>query len=89
MNEDRSQLYFLKLDVFQLSIDATELPETPLIEANGRDLSGLGVNPANGNIYIGDSGNFVQQGTVTIHDSTGKELSSFKAGVGVNGFYFN
>ena len=89
MNEDRSQLYFLKLDIFQLSIDAMKLPETPLIEANGRDLSGLGINPANGNIYIGDSGNFVQQGTVTIHDSIGKELSSFKAGVGVNGFYFN
>jgi len=89
LNADRSQLYFLKLDIFQLSVDATELPTTPLIEAKGRDLYGLGINPANGNIYVGDSGNFNQQGTVTVHDSTGKELSSFKAGIGVNGFYFN
>ena len=89
MNADRSQLYFLKLDVFHLPIDATTLPTIPFIEADGRDIYGIGVNPANGNIYIGDSGNFNQQGRVTIHDTAGKELSSFKAGVGVNGFYFN
>ena len=88
INGTRDQLYFLKLDVFNIPIDATSLPTTPLIQANGRDLYGLGVNPETNNIFVGDSGNFVQRGTVTIHDATGRELSSFKAGVGVNGFYF-
>ncbi len=89
MNGEKDKLYFLKLDVFELSIDATALPTTPIIPANDREIYGIGVNPSNGNIYIGESGNFVQRGTVTIHDSNGNELSSFRAGVGVNGFYFN
>ena len=88
MNGSKDQLYFLKLDVFTMSIDDTVLPNAPLIKANG-EIYGIGVNPDNGNIYVGESGNFVQKGTVTIHDSAGDELSSFKAGVGVNGFYFN
>lgn len=88
INGAKDELYFLKLDVFNLPIDATSLPTTPIIKANGRDLYGLGVNPETNEIFVGDSGNFVQRGTVTIHDSTGQELSSFKAGVGVNGFYF-
>ncbi len=89
LNDNRDQLYFLKLDIFSLSIDATTLPTSPIIEANGRDLYGLGVHPNTDQIFVGDSGNFVQQGTVTIHDETGAELSTFKGGVGVNGFYFN
>ena len=89
LNGDKSQLYFLKSAIFKMSIEATELPTTPLIEANGRDIYGLGVHPTTGNVYIGESGNFVQRGTVTIYTNTGTELSAFKAGVGVNGFYFN
>jgi len=88
INGAKDQLYFLKLDVFNLAIDAIALPETPLIDANGRDLYGLGVNPETSDIFVGDSGNFVQRGTVTVHNSAGQELTSFKAGVGVNGFYF-
>ena len=88
MNAAKDRLYFLKLDIFTLSIDDTSLPTEPLIEAAGRDIYGLGVNPLGGNIYIGESGNFVQKGTVTIYDPTGQELHNFKAGVGVNGFYF-
>ncbi len=89
LNGDKSQLYFLKSAIFKMSVAATELPTTPFIEANGRDIYGLGVNPNTGNVYVGESGNFVQKGTVTIYTNTGTELSSFKAGVGVNGFYFN
>lgn len=89
INGTKDQLYFLKLDVYNLAITDTSLPTNPLIQANGRDLYGLGVHPTSGNIFVGDSGNFVQRGTVTIHDKTGQELTSFKAGVGVNGFYFN
>ena len=89
LNGNRDQLYFLKLDIFSLSINDTVLPTNPIIEANGRDLYGLGVHPTTDQIFVGDSGNFVQQGTVTIHNEAGAELSTFKAGVGVNGFYFN
>ncbi len=89
MNAQKDQLYFLKLDIYNLPITATNLPTTPIIEAKGRDFYALGIHPNSGQIYVGDSGNFSQKGTVTIHDETGKELSSFKAGVGVNGFYFN
>ncbi|MFK7983503.1 MAG: YncE family protein, partial [Saprospiraceae bacterium] len=89
MNSAKNKLYFLKVDVFELSINATVLPDTPIIPANGRDIYGLGVNPTNDNIYIGESGNYQQRGTVTIYDSTGNELNSFKAGVAISGFYFN
>jgi len=89
MNGNRDQIYYLKLDIYSLPIDAIALPSAPLIEANGRDLYGLGVDPISNQIFVGDSGNFSQKGTVTIHDEMGNELSSFKAGVGVNGFYFN
>jgi len=89
MNGNRDQLYFLKLDIYTLPIDANALPSSPFIRANGRDFYGLGVDPISNQIFVGDSGNFSQKSNVFIHDETGTELSSFKAGVGVNGFYFN
>ncbi len=88
MSVDKDRLYFLKLDVFTLSINDSNLPTEPLIKAEGRDIYGLGINPLGGNIYLGESGNFVQRGTVTNYDPTGQALHNFKAGVGVNGFYF-
>lgn len=89
LNGNKDQLYFLKLAIYTMPIDAKALPSSPLIQAEGRDIYGLGVHPTTNQIFVGDSGNFVQKGTVTIHDETGLELSSFKAGVGINGFYFN
>lgn len=89
VNGAKDKLYFLKVDVFELGIEDNSFPVSPIIPANGRDIYGIGINPTNGNIYVGESGNFVQKGTVTIYTDQGVELSSFQAGVGVNGFYFN
>lgn len=88
-NANKDQLYFLRKDVYKLSITDTNGPTIPFIEAEGRDLYGLGIHPTTNEVYLGDSGNFTQRGTVTIHNQEGIELSSFKAGVGINGFYFN
>ena len=89
LNGARDQIYFLKIHVFSLDIEANEFPQTPLIDAGGRDLYGLGIHPETGQIFVGDSGNFVQRGAVSIHQPDGAEIRSFIAGVGVNGFYFS
>ncbi len=88
INAAKDQLYFLKKDIFTLSITATHLPNVPLIEANGRDLYALDIHPETAEIYVGDSGTFSQRGTVYIYNKNGQELKQFKAGVGINGFYF-
>ena len=88
MNGDKDQVYYLKTDVYTLSIDDQQLPVEPIIHADGRDLYGLGIDPLTQHIYVGDSGNFQQKGKVSVHYQDGTEINRFTAGVGINGFYF-
>ncbi|AKD03114.1 DUF5074 domain-containing protein [Pontibacter korlensis] len=86
-NGSKDKLYFIyNGGVHQQDISATTLNETPLID---RSFYGLGVDPDNGNIYGGDENNWSGDGTVYVYNSNGTQITTFKVGVGPNGFVFN
>lgn len=79
-------LYWLENGVQRMSVNATSAPEFPLIASTGYGLYSLTVNPSNGDIYVGDAVDFMQNGTVTRYDANGNELDSFTTGIIPAGF---
>ena len=76
--------------IFQFGIYDTSLPQTPLIPAvQNQYFWALGVDPATGNLYVGDPKGFTQQGDVGIYSPAGNLLGSFKVGLGPGHFYFD
>jgi hypothetical protein len=73
-------LYYIYKDIYQMSISAHELPTEPLIPANGKQFYGLGVDPENGDIYVGDAIDHVQNGVVYQYKSDGTLLKEIPAG---------
>ncbi|WP_266203970.1 DUF5074 domain-containing protein [Pontibacter kalidii] len=67
-------------------INASSLSSTVIID---RSFHGMGVDPETGNIYGGDHNNWSGDGTVYVYSPDGTQVSSFKAGIGPNGFMFN
>ncbi len=74
-------------NLYSVDITASQLTATSMID-DGFALYGIGVNPDNGEIYIGDSNAFQSTGTAFRYSSDGTELGSFATGVGPNGFIF-
>lgn len=88
INGTKDTLYYLKKDIFRMSIDDNTLPETPFITATSQNLYSLGIAPGNGQIITSDAKDFVQKGTVLIYESDGSLKDSFSAGVIPSGFVF-
>ncbi len=86
-NADGTQIYFLKGDVYRVSIEDTTFPSEPVVATGGRSLYGLGVRPGNGDIYIGVE-DFITESKILIFDDSGIMLREMDSQVGVNNFYF-
>jgi hypothetical protein len=81
INNQKDTLYFLNNGVFQMPVSATAIPTAPLISSNQHLFYGLGINPVNGNIFVSDAKDYVQNGTVYQYDQTTASLvGTFPAG---------
>lgn len=100
MNPERDAIYYLGVDyngngnayngLFKIGIDAEYAPTEPILRA--QDLQyfwGLGVDPATGNIYLGDPKGWIQSGTVTELGPEGTLIKTFTVGLGPSYFYFD
>lgn len=83
-----SRLYYTKIGLYTMPINAGALPSEPLITADGRDLYGLGIEPGTGNIWLGDAGDYKSRQMIYRYDGDGNLLDSKLAGVAPSGFYF-
>jgi hypothetical protein len=73
-------LYFLKDGIFQMPVTSSAIPATPFIPSNGHLFYGLGIDPANGNIFVTDAVDFTQNGWVYRYNQlTGALLNSYSA----------
>ena len=77
------------LDIYKMSVDATELPETPFITSDGKLFYNLKVNPANGDIYVTDAKNYVQNGDLVRYSSDGTLIATFELGIIPSYMLFN
>ncbi len=87
-------LYFMNggmsaLNVYKMSVDDAQLPETPFITADGRLFYGMRVNPDNGEIYITDAKNYVQNGDLLRYSAAGTLISTHELGLIPSFMLFN
>lgn len=81
-------LYYLNDGVWAVSVDADELPESPIIESRGTIYYGLAVDARSGEIYVADAVDYVQAGTVYRYSREGRLTDSFRTGVIPSAFCF-
>jgi hypothetical protein len=84
-----SMLYFTLGDIFNMNIDATVLPNTPLINKESKNIYALGVDPKTDEVYISDALDYVQSSRIYHYDKTGTLVHSFMAGYIAGQFVFN
>ncbi|MCX6352175.1 MAG: hypothetical protein NTX03_09970 [Bacteroidetes bacterium] len=89
INKAGYELYFLsKGGIYKRSISYSGAVVGPFISKNSFSLYGLGIDPSNGDYYLGDAIDFTQAGYVFHYNNNGVAIDSFKAGVNPSGFYF-
>lgn len=77
------------LNVYKMSVDATEIPDTPFITSNSKVFYGMKVNPQNGDIYLTDAKNYVQNGDLLRYSADGTLLGTFELGIIPSYMLFN
>ena len=97
-NPTRDTLYFIQVKydgsaaengIYRMDINDTSLPSTPFIA--GKEYQyfwALGIDPANGDIYVGDPKGFVQKGAVSVYKPDGTIVNNFDVGIGPGQFFF-
>lgn len=79
-------LYWLENGVQRMGTDATSAPSEPFIASTSYSLYALGINPVNGDIYVGDAIDYMQAGTVTRYNASGDKIDTFTTGISPAGF---
>lgn len=81
INEYKDTLYFLNNGVYQMPVSSTTIPSSPFIPADQHLFYGLDIQPLNGNIFVSDAKDYVQNGSVyQYNQQTGSLLRTFPAG---------
>lgn len=81
INAHKDTLYFLNNGVYQMPVSSTTIPSSPFIPADQHLFYGLDIQPSNGNIFVSDAKDYVQNGTVYQYNQlTGSLLRTFPAG---------
>lgn len=94
MNSTKDVVYLINNDIYRMGITDSHVPVRPFItapkDANGRrhKLYGIGVNPRNGDIYVGDAVDYGQSGVVYRYDAQGALIDQFRVGINPNHFAF-
>jgi len=82
-------LYYLNQGIYQFAIDATVLPNDPLIEENEHLFYSLAIDPETSIIYATDAIDYQQRGLLLRYRSDGTFIDSFRAGIIPGGMVFN
>ena len=94
VDETGENIYFMNggfgtLNIYKMSIDATELPEIPFIASEGKLFYNMKVNPENGDLYVTDAKNYVQNGDLLRYSSDGTLLGTYEMGIIPSYMLFN
>ncbi|UYW00478.1 hypothetical protein K5I29_07915 [Flavobacterium agricola] len=89
--EDRDNLYFTSnLGVYEISLAqlAQNASAKELFKVADGGWSALyGFNVIDGKVFTSDANAFTEESTITIYNTSGSVLATFKGGLGTNGFY--
>jgi len=90
INKAKDKIFYYKGNsVYVLRTSDTEAPDSVLFtETQASSFYGIGIDPKNDVLYMGDSKSFAGNGTVYRYNLSGAAIDDFPAGVGPNGFEF-
>ena len=83
------------LDLYKMSVDDETLPTVPFVNSqqtadnSPKVFTKVAVSPDNGDIYLTDVKNYVQNGDVLRYDSDGNFVTKFEAGIVPGAMMFN
>ena len=87
INPAGDSLFFIGEGVYKVSLDMEGF-NAALIAENGRKFYSLGVDPADGTVYVGDAVDYQQDGWVYRFSPNGTAIDSFRTGVSPGYFCF-
>jgi len=80
--------YSVDSNVYKMVLNATQLPQTPLVELEEVGVYGIyGMEIIDDKLYIGDAGNYVDPGKAYVYSVDGTLLEDYQVGRLPNGFY--
>lgn len=89
LNSTKDSLYYLRQGVYKMSIQAGSVPANPIIEETPSTIFyGLGISPE-GDIWLADAVDYVQNGWARRYTGTGVPVDSFRVGIIPNSFLFH
>ncbi len=74
--------------VYAMNVNATFLPDRPLIPQRNHLFYALGIDPASGHIYVSDARDFLSRGEVYVFSAKAAALDSLQAGIIPGSFCF-
>lgn len=87
IDSDGQNIFFLKGDLYKMSINASSFPTEPLITSGGKSFYGIGIRPNSGDIYVGVE-DFITESKILIYNAAGQLQKEFDGQIGANHFYF-
>lgn len=86
-----NDIYFtVDAGIYKFAVNATSLPENPIFSTTDQGVYGVYSFAINNNhIYVGDAGNYSDNGKVIVYSMSGTLENTFTVGVIPAGFYFN
>ena len=81
INPSGTQLYFIDGNICRMSIDDETSFEPEFIVAEDRSFYNMTIDPSNGDIYVTDAKDYMQNGDVYRYSFDGVLLSNFTAGI--------
>jgi YVTN family beta-propeller protein len=88
MNGSKDTLYYISNGIRRLAITDNTLASNTFIPAGNASLYGLGVDPVDGTIYVGDAKDYNQKGQMIRYTRNGTLIDKLTVGIAPNGFYF-
>ena len=88
VSDNRTIYFTTSTGVKRMSIDAQSAPLVDHFSYSG-SIYGLAVDPDTKDMYIGDAGNFVDPGMLSIFSEDGMLMSTYETGVSPGRIYFN
>lgn len=89
INPTKDSLYIVKGDLYKMEVNARRLPEMPLLLARKRLFFSMGVDPHNGDIYLTDAIDYMQNAMIYRYSANGSVIDSFRVGINPGNFLFN
>lgn len=89
INSGGGTIYIISDKLYKMAASAGSLNLTPFLStASMTSIYGLGVDPDNDYIYLGDAKDYISKGRVYVIDPQGNAIEDFEAGINPNGFLF-